>query len=353
MSVQQTMMGLVYQGNGTLSLQERPVPTILSPKDAVLRVTRSAICTSDLHIKNGAVPRAKEGVILGHEFVGVVTEIGSDVHHLAVGDRVAANCITFCGDCWFCRQGYINNCEQGGWELGCRIDGCQAEFVRVPFADMGLCKIPDSVSDEDALFLGDIVSSGYFGAELAEITPGDTVAVIGAGPVGMCAMQSAKIFGAGKITALDIDQKRLDYAKEKNLCDVTIHCDGRNLQEEIRKIADHNGADAVIECAGSSESFQTAWQIARPNAVVAIVAMYEEAQSLPLHQMYGKNLIFKTGGVDAVHCQRLMKLIEAGRFPTDFLISHRAPLNDILEGYRIFENKLDGCIKWVVTPYER
>lgn len=147
--------------------------------------------------------------------------------------------------------------------------------------------------------------------------------------------------------------KRLDYAKEKNLCDVTIHCDGRDLQEEIRKITDHNGADAVIECAGSSESFQTAWQIARPNAVVAIVAMYEEAQSLPLHQMYGKNLIFKTGGVDAVHCQRLMKLIEAGRFPTDFLISHRAPLNDILEGYRIFENKLDGCIKWVVTPYER
>ena len=191
-----TMMALVYSGEGKLSLQEREAPKLQQPRDAIVRVTRSAICTSDLHIKNGAVPRAKQGVVLGHEFVGEIVEAGSSLSHLRPGDRVAANCITFCGECWFCQQGFINNCEDGGWELGCRIDGCQAEYVRVPFADRGLTKIPDSVSDEDALFLGDILSSGYWGAQLAEISPGDSVTVIGAGPVGMCAMQSARLFGA-------------------------------------------------------------------------------------------------------------------------------------------------------------
>ncbi len=346
------MMGLVYHGQGKIALEERPIPKILSPKDAIVKVTLSAICTSDIHIKNGAVPRAKQDIILGHEFVGVVTQIGKEITNLKEGDRVAANCITFCGNCWFCRQGFINNCEAGGWELGCRIDGCQTEYVRVPFANMGLTKIPDNVSDEDALFLGDIVSSGYFGAELAEITPGDSVAVIGAGPVGMCAMQSAKLFGASKVIALDIDYKRLKYAKEHSLCDeIILNDDTAELQ--VKAMTSGRGADAVIECAGSSASFQTAWQIARPNAIVSIVAMYEEGQTLPLHQMYGKNLIFKTGGVDAVHCERLMKLIAAGKFPTDFLISHKAPLNQIMNGYHIFENKLDNCIKWVVTPYER
>ncbi len=347
-----TMMGLVYHDTGKISLEERPVPKICSPKDAIVKVTLSAICTSDLHIKNGMVPRAKKDIILGHEFVGIVTEVGAEITHLRPGDRVAANCITFCGDCWFCRQGFINNCEAGGWELGCRIDGCQAEYVRVPFANMGLTKIPDQVSDEEALFLGDIVSSGYFGAELAEITPGDSVAVIGAGPVGMCAMQAAKLFGAGKIIALDIDAERLEYAKAHSLCDEVI-LNQEDAEEQVKKLTNSRGADAVIECAGSSSSFQTAWKIARPNAVVAIVAMYEQAQTLPLEQMYGKNLIFKTGGVDAIHCERLMKLIAAGKFPTDFLISHKAPLNRILEGYHIFEEKLEHCIKWVVTPYER
>lgn len=348
-----TMMALVYSGEGKLSLQEREAPKLQQPRDAIVRVTRSAICTSDLHIKNGAVPRAKQGVVLGHEFVGEIVEAGSSLSHLRPGDRVAANCITFCGECWFCQQGFINNCEDGGWELGCRIDGCQAEYVRVPFADRGLTKIPDSVSDEDALFLGDILSSGYWGAQLAEISPGDSVAVIGVGPVGMCAMQSARLFGAGKVIALDLSQKRLDYAMAQGLCDDVILCGEGSVEQQIRSLTQGRGADAVIECAGNADSFQTAWQIARPNAVVAIVAMYEQPQTLPLQRMYGKNLIFKTGGVDATQCSRLMRLIETGKLSTGFLISHRAPLNDILEGYRVFEKKLDNCIKWVVTPYER
>lgn len=196
-----TMMALVRRGNQA-RLEERPVPALLDGRDALVRVTLSTICTSDLHILHGAVPRARDGVVLGHEFVGEVVAVGERVNGLRPGQRVAANCITFCGDCWFCRQGYINNCERGGWELGCRIDGCQAEYVRVPFADSGLTPIPDGVSDEKALLLGDILASGYFGAELCAIRPGDTVAVIGAGPVGLCAMLCARLFGAAEVIAL-------------------------------------------------------------------------------------------------------------------------------------------------------
>ena len=188
-----TMNALVWKGNGVLSLERRPVPELKEPRDAIVRVTRSTICTSDLHIRNGAVPRAKPGVVLGHEFVGVVEAVGSGIASLKPGDRVAACCETFCGDCWFCRRGYVNNCVHGGWELGCRIDGCQAELVRVPFADTGLTLIPDSLSDEDALFVGDILASGYWGAELCRFRPGDTAVVLGLGPVGLCAAQCAAL----------------------------------------------------------------------------------------------------------------------------------------------------------------
>ena len=177
------MKAAVYHGIGDVRLEERPVPVIRDPKDAIVRVVRSTICTSDLHIRNGAVPRAVPGIILGHEFVGEVVETGSEVVKLSAGMRVAANCETFCGTCFYCKRGFVNNCEHGGWELGCRIDGCQAEYVRVPYADMGLTPIPASVTYEQALFTGDILSSGFWGAEIANINQGDCVAVIGAGPV--------------------------------------------------------------------------------------------------------------------------------------------------------------------------
>ena len=182
------MKALVCHAGGKIELMDRPVPKIQAPTDAIVQVTLSTICTSDLHIIHGAVPRAVPETVLGHEFVGVVTQVGDAVKNLRPGDRVAANCVTFCGECWFCRHGYVNNCEHGGWELGCRIDGCQAEYVRVPYASTSLSRIPDGLSDRAALLTGDILSSGYFGAQLCNIHPGDTVAVIGAGPVGLCAM---------------------------------------------------------------------------------------------------------------------------------------------------------------------
>lgn len=188
------MKALVYnkEFKNKIEFTERKDPVIKSSSDAIVKVILSSICTSDLHIINGFVPRANNDIVLGHEFVGEVVDIGSDVKKIKIGDRVAANCITFCGECYFCKKGFINNCQKGGWELGCKIDGCQAEYVRVPYADMGLSKLPDNVTYENALFVGDILSSGYFGTQMCEIKNGDTVAVIGAGPVGLCSMMCAK-----------------------------------------------------------------------------------------------------------------------------------------------------------------
>lgn len=326
------------------------MPEIKHPQDAIVKVTMSSICTSDLHIIKGFVPRANEDIVLGHEFVGEVVEVGEGVKRLHAGDRVSANCETFCGECYFCQRGFVNNCEKGGWELGCRIDGCQAEYVRVPYADNGLYKLPESVSYKNALFVGDILSSGYFGAEMCEIKAGDTIAVIGAGPVGLCAMMCAKFLGAGKIIAIDIDETRLNIAKDENLADYIFNPNLTNVEAEVKLLTRNRGADGVIECAGTSETFQLAWKIARPNAVVGVVAMYEENQILPLPEMYGKNLTFKTGGVDANKCDKLIKLIEEQKISTDFLITHTFKLDEILEAYKLFEEKPAGCLKIAIIP---
>lgn len=343
------MKALIYNKN-KIHLGERQMPEIKHPQDAIVKVTMSSICTSDLHIIKGFVPRANEDIVLGHEFVGEVVEVGEGVKRLHAGDRVSANCETFCGECYFCQRGFVNNCEKGGWELGCRIDGCQAEYVRVPYADNGLYKLPESVSYKNALFVGDILSSGYFGADMCEIKAGDTIAVIGAGPVGLCAMMCAKYLGAGKIIAIDIDETRLNIAKDENLADYIINPDLTNVEAEVKLLTRNRGADGVIECAGSSETFQLAWKIARPNAVVGVVAMYEENQILPLPEMYGKNITFKTGGVDANKCDKLIKLIEEQKISTDFLITHTFKLGEILEAYKLFEQKPAGCLKIAIIP---
>lgn len=341
------MKSLVYRECG-INFEERENPSVLFERDALVKVKYSSICTSDLHIVNGVVPRANNDIVLGHEFVGEVVEVGSAITNLKSGDRVAANCITFCGDCYFCKKGYINNCQNGGWEIGCRIDGCQAEYIRVPFADMGLTKIPDNVSYKEALFTGDILSSGYFGVDLCEVQSDDCVAVIGAGPVSLCSMMCARLFTEQKIIAIDIDDERLEIAKNKGLADIVINPWKESTQEVIKALTEGRGVDKVIEAAGTKESFETAWQIARPNAIVAVVAMYEESLKLPLPQMYGKNLIFKTGGVDAVHCEKLLQLISAGKISTDFLISKEFDLVDITKAYQYFENRKGDCLKLVI-----
>ena len=346
------MKAVVYEKKGTVRLVEKPVPTIVEPRDAIVKVMRASICSSDLHIRNGGVPRAREGVVLGHEFAGEIVEIGSGVKNYSVGDRVAVNVESFCGECFFCRRGYVNNCVEGGWELGCRIDGGQAEYVRVPTADMSCTRIPDAISYEQALFVGDVLATGYWAAGIGEIRPADVVLVLGAGPTGLTTMMSARLFGPAVIVACDINEDRLALAKAQGLCDITINPKKQDVIQTVRALTEGRGADVVFEVAGAKDTFELAWQAARPNAVVVVVALYEEAQTIPLNRMYGKNLTFKTGGVDASRCSDIMRLIEAGRLDTSLMITHRAPLNDIMTGYDIFANQKDGCIKWVVTPFE-
>ena len=338
------MKALIWE-NKTVKLVERPYPQILDSRDAIVKVTLSSICTSDLHIKHGFVPQAKNGVVLGHEFVGEIVELGDGVKNLRVGDRVSANVETFCGECFFCKKGYINNCEKGGWHLGCKIDGAQAEYVRVPFADNGLNKISEEITDKNALFVGDVLASGYFGAELCEITSEDVVAVIGSGPVGLCTMASARVMSAKKIIAIDINDERLKVAEQQGLADYFFNPNKCNIEDEIKNLTQGRGADCVVEVAGGANTFEMAWRIARPNAIVALVGMYDKSQILPLPEMYGKNLIFKTGGVDAIHSEKLLDLISQKKIDTDFLITQTYKFEDIEKAYAFFEEKPEFCLK--------
>lgn len=346
------MKAVVYQGNGKIALETREVPVIRDPRDAVVKVTLTTICSSDLHIIHGAVPRAQAGIVLGHEFVGEVTAVGTAVKKVKPGDRVAVNVETFCGECFYCKRGFVNNCtdENGGWALGCRIDGGQAEYARIPFADNGLTVIPDHVSDEQALFTGDILSTGFWAAGLGAIRPGDTVAVIGCGPTGLCAMMCAGLYSPSRVIALDTDESRLQTARRQGLADVLLVPGRDDIERRVLEETHGRGADVVLEAAGGKDTFQTAWKIARPNATVVIVAMYEEDQILPLPQMYGKNLVFKTGGVDGNSCGEIMELIAAGKLKPEFMITHRLKFEDILKGYDIFAHRKENVIKVAVKP---
>lgn len=351
MILKNRMKAVVWKGTGCIGVEERPVPELQKDTDAIIRVTLTTICSSDIHIKHGAVPRAVPGVILGHEFVGVVEAVGASVRKVKPGDRVAVNVETFCGECFFCRRGYVNNCQspEGGWALGCRIDGGQAEYVRIPFADNGLNRIPEGVSDEQALFTGDLMSTGYWAASIGEIRQGDTVAVIGAGPAGLCTMMAARLYGPEHIAAIDISEERLELAKSLGLADVAVNPERESAEALLKALTEGRGADTVFEVAGGKDTFSLAWRLARPNGVVGLIAMYEEDQRLPLPEMYGKNLIFKTGGVDAGHCDEILKLTAEGRIHPESLITHRTDFSDIMEAYEVFEAKKDGIVKWAIS----
>lgn len=343
------MKALTYLERGRFAVTEKPKPVVTDPRDAVVRVTLGSICTSDLHIKHGSVPRAVPGITVGHEMVGVVEAVGAEVKTVRPGDRVTVNVETFCGECYFCRHGWVNNCTDpdGGWALGCRIDGGQTEFVRVPYADQGLDKIPDGVTDEQALFVGDILATGFWAARISEITPEDTVLIIGAGPTGVCTLACVLLKQPKRVIVCEKDPTRIALVRE-HYPDVLL-CQPEACEDFVLAHSDHGGADVVLEVAGAKDTFELAWRCARPNAIVTVVALYDEAQTLPLPDMYGKNLIFKTGGVDGCDCAEILRLIAQGKIDTTPLITHRFPLSEIEEAYRIFENRLDGVIKVAIT----
>lgn len=339
------MKAYTYLEKGKFALIEKQKPTITDPTDAIVRVTLGSICTSDLHIKHGSVPRAIPGITVGHEMVGIVEEVGKEVTAVGVGDRVTVNVETFCGECFYCKHGYVNNCTSphGGWALGCRIDGGQTEYVRVPLANQGLNRIPDGVTDEQALFVGDVLATGFWATRISEISEEDTVLIIGAGPTGICTLLCTMLKRPKRIIVCEKSEERRAFVNKHYPSVLTTTPEECN--DFVLKNSDHGGADRVLEVAGGSDTFQLAWQCARPNAIVTIVALYDESQTLPLPQMYGKNLTFKTGGVDGCDCEEVLELIKEGKIDTTPLITHRFPLNEIEKAYRIFENKEDGVVK--------
>ena len=337
------MLAYTYIEKGKFALVEKPKPKLQAPTDAIVRVTMSSICSSDLHIKHGSVPRAVPGITVGHEMDVTLRRLRA--FKVKPGDRVTVNVETFCGECYYCRHGYVNNCTNpdGGWALGCRIDGGQTEYVRVPLANQGLNIIPEGVSDLQALLVGDVLATGFWAARISEITEEDTVLIIGAGPTGICTLLCVMLRHPRRIIVCEKSEERRRFVSEhySNVMVVTPE----DCKEFVAQNSGHGGADRVIEVAGAEDTFRLAWECARANAIVTVVALYDRPQVLPLPEMYGKNLTFKTGGVDGCDCEEILGLIEQGKIDTTPLITHSFPLRDIEEAYRIFENKLQGVIK--------
>jgi len=344
------MLAYTYIEKGKFELREKPIPTLQSPEDAIVKVTLASICTSDLHIKHGSVPRAVPGITVGHEMVGIVESVGEEVKNVKPGDRVTVNVETFCGNCFFCQHGYVNNCTDvnGGWALGCRIDGGQAEYVRVPYAEQGLNIIPENVSDKQALFVGDVLATGFWAARISEIKEEDTVLIIGAGPTGICTLLCVMLKNPKKIIVCEKDPHRIEFIR-KHYPEVIV-TEPEALQQTLEEHCEHGGADVVLEVAGTKDTFRMAWEAARPNAIVTVVALYDEAQVLPLPEMYGKNLTFKTGGVDGCDCEEILKLIAEGKIDTTPLVTHSYSLEKIEEAYELFEGRKDDVIKVAVKP---
>lgn len=346
------MLAYTYKEQGKFVLEEKAKPEIVDAQDAIVRVTLASICSSDIHIKHGAVPRAVPGITVGHEMVGIVEEVGSQVTKVKPGDRVTVNVETFCGKCFFCEHGYVNNCtdKNGGWALGCRIDGGQAEYVRVPYANQGLNRIADTITDEEALFVGDVLATGFWAARISEIGEEDTVVIIGGGPTGICTLLCVMLKHPKKIILCEVDAERIAFVKEYYPDVLVVNPDETDVEQFVKEQSEHSGADRVLEVAGSRNTFELAWKVARPNAIVTVVALYEENQSLPLPQMYGKNLIFKTGGVDGCDCDEILKLIEEKKIDTTPLITHTFALEEIEKAYDIFENRKESVIKIAIRP---
>jgi alcohol dehydrogenase len=273
------MKAFVYHGPNSMSFDEVPMPEILKPSDAIVRVTTSTICGTDKHIRHGGVPAVKPGTIIGHEFCGEVVEIGSGVNKFKVGDRVAVSCITQCMSCYYCKRGQYSQCVDGSWIFGHLIDGCQADFVRVPYADSGMYVIPDSLTDEDVLFVGDILSTGYFGAENGNIQRGDTVAVFGSGPVGMCAMATARLWGPARVVAVDIDESRLEFAQKQGWADYGLNPLKADVTQALKDMTEGRGADVTIEANGFEPTFKGAIAGVKAGGTVSIIASLKSRKS--------------------------------------------------------------------------
>jgi alcohol dehydrogenase len=341
-----TMKAHVYGGPGRHSWENVPMPVVAAPTDAVVRVDAVTICGTDLHIFKGDVPETSAGTTLGHEAVGTVVETGPGVSGIAVGDRVLVSCITSCGRCNYCRVSAYGQCRGGGgWILGHTLDGTQAEFVRVPFADNSLYPLPEDVSSESALMLADIMPTGYeVGVLNGRVRPGDTVAVVGAGPIGLAAIKTAKLFSPAKIVAIDLAKPRLDAALEFGATE-SLPADDRVVERVLAR-TDGLGADVVIEAVGVPQTFELCTELVRPGGHVANIGVHGAPATLHLESLWIKNVTMTTGLVDTYSTPRLLTMLAAGDLTTTDFITHRFGLPEMLEAFDVFADAANtGALK--------
>jgi alcohol dehydrogenase len=347
------MRALVYHGPGRKAWDEVPDPEITDEGDAIVRVDATTICGTDLHILAGDVPEVRPGRILGHEAVGTVAEVGDGVHRLSAGDRVLVSCISACGACRFCREGRYGQClEGGGWVLGHTINGTQAEYVRVPYADTSTYLIPDGAADEDILMLADILPTGYeVGVLAGGVRPGDVVTIVGAGPVGLSAIACARLFSPSHVIAIDVSDARLEAARKFG-ADVTINDSREDPAGIIRDLTGRLGSDVVIEAVGTAATFELAVRLARPGGRIANIGVHGKPATLHLEEQWARDITITTGLVDASSTPTLMRLITSGQLDAGQFITHRFAMDDFEKAYDVFGDAASGALKVVVTREE-
>jgi alcohol dehydrogenase len=345
------MRALVYHGPGQKAWEEVPDPTIAADTDAVVKVDAVTICGTDLHILKGDVPAVTDGRILGHEAVGTVHEVGPGVKNVKVGDRVLVSCITSCGACRFCREGRYGQClGGGGWILGHKIDGTQAEYVRVPFADTSTFPVPTGVTDEEVLMLADIGPTGYeVGVLNGKVAPGDTVAVVGAGPIGLSVIMGAKLFSPAHVVAIDLADSRLDAAKQFG-ADVTINPSREDAAAIVRELTGGLGADVAVEAVGVPATFEQCTELVRPGGTVANVGVHGEPAVLHLEDLWIKDVTITTGLVDTYSTPTLLRLVASRQVDVARFVTHRFAMADFIDAYDTFANAAQTqALKVVLT----
>jgi alcohol dehydrogenase len=351
------MKALVYHGPGQRAWETVPNPTIQAPTDVIVRVDTSTICGTDLHILKGDVPECKPGTVLGHEAVGTIVETGSAVTSLQIGDHVLVSCVTSCGRCRFCKEGRYGQCSGGGgWIFGHLIDGLQAEYARVPFADTSVYKVPAGLTDEQVLFLADIMPTSFeVGVLNGQVKPGDTVAIVGAGPIGLAAIMTAKLYTPGRIIAIDLADARLASARDFG-ADVTINNAEEDAVKKVLELTGGLGADVAMEAVGVPATFELATELVRPGGHVANIGVHGKPASLHLEKLWSRDVTITTGLVDTYSIPQLLSLIKGGQLDPTVLSTHHFPMADVMSAYDVFADAANSKALKVVlesqTPTE-
>ena len=330
------MKALVYQGPGIKALENRPRPALVAPTDAIVRITKTTICGSDLHILRGDVPSCHPGRILGHEGVGVVETVGPSVTGFKPGDRVLISCISTCGKCAYCRRLMYSHCTSGGWILGNEIDGTQAEWVRIPYADCSLYRIAEGADEEAMVMLSDILPTAFeCGVVNGKVQPGSVVAIVGAGPIGLAALLTSQFYSPGQIVLIDIDKNRLEAGRRLGATAVIDSSDGK-AKEKVMRLTNDRGVDTVIEAVGLPTTFELCQELVAPGGTIANIGVHGTKVNLHLESLWSRNITITTRLVDTISTPMLIDVLRSRKFDPKVLITHRFKLDQILDAYETF-----------------